>query len=423
MKRLLIISPHFPPVNAPDHQRVRMLLPYFEENGWKAEVLAVAASSVKAPCDVSQTGTIPENISVHRVKAISPQIIGYLGFDNLSLRSLSALKRRGNQLLQNHSYDLVFFSTTQKRCLRLGPYWLKKFKIPFAVDIQDPLVNHFYRQTGTPPPGGRIKFALSQQLGRSIENHVLTRASCLITVSNPYLHEIRSRVRELSLEHAHVIPFPYSTIDQKMARHRQLPAWAKDTRRRIILSAGRAGDDLGLAHRAFFKALKAWDKTEEFSACFVGTTYGKAADRVQRVAPLASKISSRITVAEIPERQPLLDVIRAQNHAALNSVFGSSDTRYTASKLLPVLAAGRPVLAILNKDSPAAAFLERVAPVFLCSFHTEETEETLAPRILEKLKKLLNPSGEFTVNWQDLDQLEARQQAASLSRYFNQAIS
>ena len=27
-RRVLIVSPHFPPINAPDHQRVRMSLPY-----------------------------------------------------------------------------------------------------------------------------------------------------------------------------------------------------------------------------------------------------------------------------------------------------------------------------------------------------------------------------------------------------------
>ena len=39
--RVLIVSPHFPPVNAPDHQRVRMSLPYLGEFGWEGHVLAV----------------------------------------------------------------------------------------------------------------------------------------------------------------------------------------------------------------------------------------------------------------------------------------------------------------------------------------------------------------------------------------------
>ena len=41
MKRVLIVSPHFPPVNAADMHRARMVLPFLRENGWEAEVLAV----------------------------------------------------------------------------------------------------------------------------------------------------------------------------------------------------------------------------------------------------------------------------------------------------------------------------------------------------------------------------------------------
>jgi hypothetical protein len=41
-RHVLIVSPHFPPTNAPDMQRVRMSLPHFHKFGWRASVLAVA---------------------------------------------------------------------------------------------------------------------------------------------------------------------------------------------------------------------------------------------------------------------------------------------------------------------------------------------------------------------------------------------
>ena len=47
--KVLIISPHFPPTNAPDMQRVRMILPYLSESGMTAEVLAVNSAQVAAP--------------------------------------------------------------------------------------------------------------------------------------------------------------------------------------------------------------------------------------------------------------------------------------------------------------------------------------------------------------------------------------
>ena len=41
VKKVLIVSPHFPPLNAPDMQRVRMSLPYFAAEGWEPVVLAL----------------------------------------------------------------------------------------------------------------------------------------------------------------------------------------------------------------------------------------------------------------------------------------------------------------------------------------------------------------------------------------------
>jgi len=41
LKKFLIVSPHFPPINAPDMQRVRMSLPYYRRCGWDPEVLTV----------------------------------------------------------------------------------------------------------------------------------------------------------------------------------------------------------------------------------------------------------------------------------------------------------------------------------------------------------------------------------------------
>ena len=42
IRRLLIVSPHFPPLNAPDHQRVRMSLPHYAACGWEPVVLCIA---------------------------------------------------------------------------------------------------------------------------------------------------------------------------------------------------------------------------------------------------------------------------------------------------------------------------------------------------------------------------------------------
>ncbi|MEO8204529.1 MAG: hypothetical protein ABI615_00005, partial [Chthoniobacterales bacterium] len=62
MKKVLIVSPHFPPVNAPDMQRVRMALPYFTEFGWEPTVLCVDEDYVEAGRDPYLERSLPSDI-------------------------------------------------------------------------------------------------------------------------------------------------------------------------------------------------------------------------------------------------------------------------------------------------------------------------------------------------------------------------
>src|SRR5436190_19711797 len=152
MRRVLIISPHFPPVNAPDHQRVRMMLPYLPEFGWEATVVAFEPESIEAPVDDDLVQTIPEFTVINRVAAWPYQWTRRLGFGGLMLRGYRALKARVNHLLKNQRFDLLFFSSTIFGTWKLGPYFQKRYSIPYVVDVQDPLVNDYYSNTGIKPP-------------------------------------------------------------------------------------------------------------------------------------------------------------------------------------------------------------------------------------------------------------------------------
>ena len=110
-KRVLIVSPHFPPINAPDHQRVRMSLPYFEEFGWEPHVLTVQPEFVEGNCDRLLEQTVPDRIPVMRTGALSVKYTKRIGLGNLSLRCFPYLLKVGNSYLAKQKFDLVYFST------------------------------------------------------------------------------------------------------------------------------------------------------------------------------------------------------------------------------------------------------------------------------------------------------------------------
>ena len=142
IKRVLIVSPHFPPINAPDHQRIRTALPFLEEYGWKAAVLAVHAKYVEGVEDSLLEKTFPATTRIVRTRALSVRLTRLFGVGSVALRALPFLWMAGNKLLRNErTFDLIFFSTTMFPVLILGPIWKRKFGIPYAVDYQDPWIN------------------------------------------------------------------------------------------------------------------------------------------------------------------------------------------------------------------------------------------------------------------------------------------
>jgi hypothetical protein len=74
LKKLLIISPYFPPVNAADMQRVRMSLPYFASFGWEAEVVMVNEDYTDIVKDDLLLQSIPPGIKIYKVKALKKAI-------------------------------------------------------------------------------------------------------------------------------------------------------------------------------------------------------------------------------------------------------------------------------------------------------------------------------------------------------------
>jgi hypothetical protein len=104
--RVLIVSPHFPPLNAPDMQRVRMSLPYFSEFGWQPHVLAVKPTT-EQPLEALLSLTVPADVPVERVRSIPTAITRPLGIGNIALRALPFLYSAGARMITRDGIDLV----------------------------------------------------------------------------------------------------------------------------------------------------------------------------------------------------------------------------------------------------------------------------------------------------------------------------
>lgn len=386
-KRVLIISPHFPPVNAADMQRVRMLLPFFHENGCQAEVLAVESQQVASPLDPWLVDGLPAVVRVHRVKALGLHWSKVPGLGTLGLRALWALGKAGDKLLAGGKFDLVYFSTTVFDVLRLGPRWKRKFGVPFVLDYQDPWVNDYYRDhPDVVPPGGRLKYAVISAIHRLTEPRVLQHCLGMTSVSPAYPAQLDARYPWFQKVPRLVQPFPGAMRDFD----------------RVINSPGRnrvfnVGDGhihwvyIGVvvtgmfpALRALFKAIRTAMPGEELSRLrmyFIGTSYAPKGRAAPKVLPLASEYGLADQVVEQCDRIPYVDALRCLTAADALLAIGSDDPGYTASKIYPYLLAGKPLLAVYHEKSSIVSLIQTVGGAVCVPMSVPIDEDALATEI------------------------------------------
>jgi hypothetical protein len=400
-RNLILVSPHFPPTNAADHQRVRQVLPFLAELGWNVHVVAVDARDVPAPQDEFLTETLPSNFSIERVRVPSGWRNRIPGFGSLGYKSTRPIGRAITHHLERIANpDLptcIYFSTTQFPVHRLIPRLKRYRKLSVAMDYQDPWATDYYREhPNVPPPGGRLRFAIANYLAFREEAAVLPWVDGFTAVSPGYEPMLRRRYPGLGPKPFCVLPFAASTGDFEALRRCQIEQtiFNPNDGNRHWVYVGRGGIDMHLALSGLFLALrKALSDTPDLKNVrlhFIGTDYAPAAQAKCNILPLAEKLGVADQVTEHPARIPYGTALRCLTDAHALIVPGSDDASYTASKLYPYLLARKPTLTIFHEESSVVKVIAETAGAMSVVFSSKEEAVAIGSRVGESWFTQLN---------------------------------
>lgn len=368
-----------------------MLLPFFRENGWQAQVLAVSPEQVAAQAEPWLVAALPADVPVHRANALGLAWSRLPGLGTLGLRALPAMALAGDRLLAAGGFDLVYFSTTVFEVHILGPRWKRKFGVPFVMDYQDPWVNDYYAaHPEVAPPGGRLKYSLANGLHRWMEPRVLRECAGMTSVSPEYPKQLARRYPWVERMPCLVQAFPGAQRDfDRLAGTMPVPgATGIDFSDGRVHWAyvGRGGADMAKAMRGIFRSLR--DHAPEtlkrrLKVHLIGTSYAPVGRGIESLAPLAAEFGLRDLVDERPGRIPYSETLAVLRKADALIVPGSDDAAYTASKIYPYLLAGRPLLAVFHENSSVVDLIGRVGGAVCVPFAANDSDAALASRIAE----------------------------------------
>jgi hypothetical protein len=399
-RRLLMISPHFPPDSSAGTHRVRLLAPHLASFGWTPTVLTVAEQDYEGRIDPELGALVPPSLEVVRTRAAPAYVTRRFGIGDLGLRALPGLRRAAWSLHRAHPFDALFITIYPTYPAVLGPMFKRRFDVPFILDYQDPWVGAWGSEVGG-GNGGAVdaKSRATRALAERLEPRVLQAADAVTAVSARTYQDafVRSGV---SSHIAAELPIGWDAAD--------LDAIARRQSRTLIPNDGRVNIcytgtllPLGVATlRTVLAAARALIErnpplADRVRFYFFGTS-NQTTGAEPRVVPHAQELGVEHLVCEHPARLDYLDSLDALRQASALLLLGSSELHYTPSKVFPALLAGRPMLALYRRESTVVEMLKRAAPppaAHLITFDESRRIESLVGCIAEALHALIRTAG------------------------------
>jgi hypothetical protein len=427
LRKVLIVSPRFPPINAADLHRVRMSLPYFRELGWEPTVLCVTPETSDGIYDPLIERTVPADTRVIRVPAWSEKKCRRLDFGNLDYRALVPLYRAGSELLRREKFDLIFFSTTSFNTFLFAPRWKRRFGCPIVFDYQDPWyagVNASYDRSNA--PGGWRKYRMSLALARIFEPIAMRAADFVITVSEGYVKALRGSYGWLREDQFAVIPFPAAETDFELLSHLDVrqTSFTSTNGHRHVAYVGRGGPDMTPILRVLFKTLEELrgqdpERWNQLHFNFIGTNYSPKEKTFDLIQPTAEEHNVGDLTSERSERIPYFETLQTLRDSSAVLLIGSTAYEYTASKLFPYLLSGRPLLALLHSESLVSRIAAGSPDVRLATFESSPNEPSFYRAVREGLEWLEKQSMDRSVKKRVLGRFSARESTRQICEIFD----
>ena len=152
-RRVLLVSPHFPPDSSAGTHRVRLLAPHLAGHGWEPTVLTVDASDYEGRPDGALAASVPDQLRVIRARTWPVALTRRFGIGDLGVRAYRGLKHAATALLARERFDAVFITIYPTYPALIGPSLKRDFGVAFVLDYQDPWVGEWGRSVGPDAEG------------------------------------------------------------------------------------------------------------------------------------------------------------------------------------------------------------------------------------------------------------------------------
>lgn len=422
MKKILIISPHYPPSNLAGVHRSRLFAQHLPAFGWHPVILTVHEKYYEEAPDWNLHKLIPAGQQIEKVnayKVTKPRLIGDIG-----LRAFFQLRKRALQIVQAEKIDFVYIPIPSFYVSLIGTYLNRKTGVKFGIDYIDPWVHQF--------PGSHKIFSrhwFSTRLAAWLEPKALKNVSLITGVAEGYYKAVIERNPQLKDTCVFgAMPYGGEAADHKKLDQMDLQPYlyAKSEKLQFIYAGAMLPKAYTLLEEVFRSIANDSKLYEKVEFHFIGT--GKKSDdrSSYNIKPLAEKYGLwQSIVFEYPQRIPYLDVLVHLNIADAVFILGSTEPHYTPSKTYQAVLSQKPIMAILHTQSTAVNILRSTRAGLVLDFDGEKEVENVGLGFKVFFEEFLLYKNQYkseNINVELFEQFSAANVTGQLVRLIEKAI-
>ncbi|HEY8661948.1 MAG TPA: hypothetical protein VIL78_23135 [Hanamia sp.] len=350
--------------------RPRLFAQHLPSFGWEPIIVTVDEKYYEEELDYYLEKLLPATLRIEKVKAFritKPRIIGDIG-----LRAFFQLYKKAKQIIQTEKIDFLYIPIPSFYTALLGRWLHSSTNIKYGIDYIDPWVHEF--------PGSDKLFSrhwMSTKIAKFLEPIAVKKASLITGVAEGYYNPVLERNPHLKTQAVcGAMPYGGEQKDHNLLKHLDIKPYLfqKKTNKIQLIYAGAMLPKAYAPLEAIFKSIQAQKEVfEPVEFHFIGTGQTTNDPEGFNIKPLAQKYGLWQTIIyEYPKRIPYLDVLVHLQQADGIFILGSTEPHYTPSKSYQGVLSGKPIIAVLHKESTAVKVLRESGAGMVLDFDGEK---------------------------------------------------
>jgi glycosyltransferase involved in cell wall biosynthesis len=326
------------------------------------------------------------NYDIIQIKAFNQHITRKFGIGDLGLRMIPFLVPTILKYVKKEKVDFILYPVPPWYILTIAPLIKSLNNIPYGIDFIDPWVE------GDLPKNAGWKRKISQKIAKIFEKKAVEKSSVIFSVSEGINRNLSLRYK---IPHSELYAIPYGAEpdDYKLPVIRN-----KKSGEILIRYTGVVWDDAHPVLDGLFAALSEVSKIKKVRIEFTGTSYAGIGIAIPQLTRWIKLYNLAGAITEKPGRVSYKRAVELTLTADLLLLFGGMQPYYAASKLMGLVASGKPFIAFVHQDSFPAQFLNSIHYEYFVTYTGQEGNlpSDKGSQLFSKLIQLIDNLDKFT---------------------------